>query len=133
MTMARLIDADALMETWNLGNAKKYGNITEEDQAFSYDTMFMYEIADMIEDAPTIEAEPVKHGKWLLKAYKEPSNYRWNVKAECSECCDEEKEIWAGFFPNVPDWLARDVAIQYAEEVKMSNYCPNCGARMDGE
>lgn len=87
--------------------------------------------ASIVDEQPTID--PVRHGKWLLKAYKEPSNYKWNVKAECSECCDEEKEIWAGFFPNVPDWLARDVAIQYAEEVKMSNYCPNCGARMDGE
>lgn len=86
-----------------------------------------------VEFGEKADVQRVRHGKWLLKAYKEPSNYEWNVKAECSECCDEEKEIWAGFFPNVPDWLARDVAIQYAEEVKMSNYCPNCGARMDGE
>lgn len=44
----------------------------------------------------------VRHGRWILEAHDERVNYRWNVTAECSECCDEEKEIWAGFFPNVP-------------------------------
>ena len=76
---------------------------------------------------------PVRHGRWLLQANNERTNYRWTVTAECSECCDEEKEIWAGFFPNVPDWLARDVALESAKGVKLSNYCPNCGCKMDLE
>lgn len=77
----------------------------------------------------------VKIGKWLLEAHKEP-NYRWSVTAECSECCDELIEIWTGFFPNVPDSLARDVALISAKDAKTakpSKYCPNCGARMVGE
>ena len=78
------------------------------------------------------DVAPVRHGRWLLQANNERTNYRWNVTAECSECCDEKKEIWAGFFPNVPDWLARDVALESAKSVKLSNYCPNCGAKMDG-
>lgn len=81
--------------------------------------------------AEYIEAE-VKHGEWMLQAHKETTNYRWNVTAECSNCCDGETEIWAGFFPNVPDWLARDVALQSAESMKLSNFCPNCGAKMKG-
>lgn len=81
---------------------------------------------------PAADVAPVRHGRWLLQANNERTNYRWNVTAECSECCDEEKEIWAGFFPNVPDWLARDVALEGAKSVKLSNYCPNCGAKMDG-
>ena len=51
--MARLIDADALLEQYNLKDATKYGNKDAEQQAHSYNTMMLYEIADMIEDAPT--------------------------------------------------------------------------------
>ena len=87
--------------------------------------------ADCIFWLDTADVAPVRHGRWLLQANNERTNYRWNVTAECSECCDEEKEIWAGFFPNVPDWLARDVALESAKSVKLSNYCPNCGCKMD--
>ena len=51
--MARLIDADALLEQYDLKDATKYGNKDAEQQAHSYSTMMLYEIADMIEDAPT--------------------------------------------------------------------------------
>lgn len=111
----RLIDADALLTEANADGA--YG----------------YVDAEQIANAPTIEVEPMKHGHWILEANKERTNYRWNVTAECSECCDEKNEIWAGFFPNVPDCIAIDVALLSAESVKLSNYCPNCGAKMDLE
>ena len=51
--MSRLIDADALLEQYNLKDATKYGNKDAEQQAHSYSTMMLYEIADMIDDAPT--------------------------------------------------------------------------------
>ncbi|MDY2595055.1 MAG: hypothetical protein SOW34_09175 [Oliverpabstia sp.] len=51
--MARLIDADALLEQYNLKDATKYGNKDAEQQAHSYSTMMLYEIADMIDGAPT--------------------------------------------------------------------------------
>lgn len=84
------------------------------------------------DNGDAIEISRVRRGKWILEANKERTNYRWNVTAECSECCDEKKEIWGGFFPNVPDCIARDVALVSAEFVKLSNFCPNCGAKMDG-
>ena len=49
----RLIDADALLEQYNLKDATKYGNKDAEQQSHSYSTMMLYEIADMIEDVPT--------------------------------------------------------------------------------
>ena len=49
----KLVDADALLEQYNLKDATKYGNKDAEQQTHSYCTMMLYEIADMIEDAPT--------------------------------------------------------------------------------
>ena len=88
-------------------------------------------IEEFIDNAPTIDAEPVRHGLWVLEAHDERVNCRWNVTAECSECCDDRKEIWTGFFPGVPPSIARRVALESAESVKLSNYCPHCGAKMD--
>ena len=52
---------------------------------------------------PTIDAEPVRHGHWFTIGYM--------VDAQCSEC---------------RKWI--DVLQGDAE----MNYCPHCGAKMDG-
>ena len=97
--------------------------------AESYDA---FAVDCILKAIPAADVAPVRHGRWILEAHDERVNYRWNVTAECSECCDERKEIWAGFFPGVPPYIARDVALVSAKGVKLSNYCPNCGAKMDG-
>lgn len=84
-------------------------------------------------ELPAADVSPVRHGRWLYEVHKENVNFRWNVTAECSECCDNRKEIWGGFFPNVPDCIARDVALQNAKQIKLDNYCPNCGVKMNKE
>ena len=57
---------------------------------------------------PTADVVEVKHGKWLKKT---DDIYYWYECSECSERppCDRYKET---FF---------------------SDYCPHCGAKMDGE
>ena len=90
------------------------------------------DLAELFREAKPADVAQVRHGEWILEAHDEMVNYRWNVTAECSECCDEQKEIWAGFFPGVPPSIARGAALVSAENVKLSNYCPNCGADMRG-
>ena len=63
-----------------------------------------HNVEDWIDEQPTVEAEPVRHGKWVNK------NWNWY----CSEC---DKMGYKGHIPAQPDL----------------DYCPNCGAKMDGE
>lgn len=58
---------------------------------------------DMIEDAPAADVAPVVHGRWV-------THYRSGTpvaEGYVSTCCD----MWNN---------------------RKSNYCPNCGAKMDG-
>jgi hypothetical protein len=77
-----------------------------------------------------VDAVEVVHGRWVLTANEEYSNYRWNVTAECSECHHSKGEIYAGFFSGFPKELAEGLVLDYAKKVKLDNYCPNCGADM---
>ena len=120
--MAEYIEREAILSEIERREALMVG-----DKRISVDAMKHF-----IKNRPAADVAPVRHGRWILEAHDEMVNYRWNVTAECSECCDERKEIWAGFFPNVPPSIARGAALVSAESVKLSNYCPNCGAVMDG-
>ena len=57
----------------------------------------------LIDEAPTIEAEPVRHGRVIVHEGFEDEYYEY-----CSEC--ESRDVHIG-----------------------DNYCPNCGAKMDGD
>ena len=59
-----------------------------------------------IDDAPGVDAEPVRHGKWILN--KHYGDY------ECSACGEGDFRVW--------DFKEHNM-----------NYCPNCGAKMDGD
>ena len=114
----------------------EYYNISDERWHIGYSSYNLKFVKEWLnDDFETVEADvsPVRHGRWLYEVHKENVNFRWNVTAECSECCDNRKEIWGGFFPNVPDCIARDVALQNAKQIKLDNYCPNCGTKMDKE
>ena len=60
---------------------------------------------DIINEAPAVDAEPVKHGRWEWRG-----GIPW-----CSNC---------GKMPT---------GYSYDGDVNTTNYCPNCGAKMDLE
>jgi hypothetical protein len=62
-------------------------------------------VLDSIDAQPTIEAEPVRHGRWV-------------------ESLVIQTDISALY-----DYTCSECAIVSNRE---SNYCPNCGCRMDG-
>lgn len=60
-------------------------------------------IADALEDCPTVDAEPVRHGHWIEQTPED--RYSW-APWRCSEC-------------------------KLPSGKHQTNYCPNCGAKMD--
>ena len=69
------------------------------------------DVADLIEAAPAADVAPVVHGVWKT-GFTDKENKTTGV--ECSECnAYFELDLF-------------DFGLCY-------NYCPNCGARMDGE
>lgn len=59
----------------------------------------------LILNAPTVDAVPVVHARWIEK-----EKYTFGVMYDCSICGNR-------ILDNGHSW----------------NYCPNCGAKMDGE
>lgn len=104
--MARLIDADIALE--NIDGWLDTVGTALIGRGLSY----YAELQGCIEDAPTVDAVPVVHGRWITweEAGNDiPSPHRH----ECSVCHD-----------------AAQVLINGIE--LLSDYCPNCGAIMDG-
>ena len=66
--------------------------------------MIYYFIPKIIDEIPSADVAPVRHGRWINE----------NFYTRCSVC--------------------GNMAIydKYGQEVE-SDYCPNCGARMDGD
>ena len=76
----------------------------EVDMADDWKTA--HEMANIVKYAPTVDAVPVRHGKWIYNKSDRSIN--------CSECgADMPYKYYYGY----TDWI--------------SNYCPQCGARMD--
>ena len=73
------------------------------------DELLSVDVRRIICESPIIDAEPVRHGQWETKVYTIESDgwiteYREEVCSECGE-----------------------------GQIGISNYCPNCGAKMDLE
>lgn len=77
------------------------------------DGAYGYVDAFQIAKAPTIEAEPVRHGHWISLTNCS------NSGVYCSVC---HKKVYKEDYA----WCNRKNKLR-------SNYCPNCGAKMDEE
>ena len=77
---------------------------------------YRYVSKEQIDNAPTVDAEPVRHGHWV----KSPEYRGDNISGYtdnhwvCSECGKEAI---------VNEWYMYD----------LTDYCPNCGAKMNKE
>ena len=97
----RLIDADYFIEYLGLD--------AENSREINLGEIVTLEDFDR---QPTIDAEPVRHGEWILT--KERNIWdEFTEVLKCSEC---------GKF------ASRGQGIEVRHR-----YCPNCGAKMDGE
>lgn len=63
-------------------------------------------IYSFVKSAPSVDAAPMKRGRWIFKWDSEKDPKRLFIRIVCSEC-----DLHTGM---------------------KSNFCPNCGARMDG-
>ena len=73
-------------------------------------TMTRSSLIDSISKLPDADVAPVVHGRWVHSRYEDCSEQLELVK--CSQCNHE--------------------AYAMAFYVRGGNYCPNCGAKMDG-
>jgi hypothetical protein len=100
--MARYIDADKLLENLKL----QYG----EDLGWQC-TINMSDVGMMIEDAPTADVVEVKHGEWIKPQFVGRRGFYGLKDCACGIC-------------------KKEYAIE--ESCDFLNYCPFCGAKMDG-
>ena len=71
-------------------------------------------ICGMIDDFPTIEAVPVRHGRWIECDWKHLEHGMLESEPNAGLCCSNCR---TGF---------------QKKKMTYKQYCPACGARMDG-
>lgn len=111
----RLVDADAL--TKELAEDMKYDCSYYHDwtQKETRDAKYSFAI-DRIASAPTIDAVPVVHGRWeSIHKYNDGER----AVGTCSVC-----KATGELRTKRDEWCCWAID---------SPYCPNCGAKMDGE
>ena len=114
-TEGRLIDADAFLKSlvWECGDVCErieYSDCLYAEYGFSRKA-----IRKLMQNFPTIDAVEVVHGRW--KQTKEPLGFQEVDCVECSNC----HELWV-----------MDEEYEF-EDFLAWKYCPNCGAKMDGD
>ena len=111
----RLIDANALVDAiedigWYHINAK--GKLVEGANPANNTPIYKaFDIYNAIKNAPTVDAVEVVHGKWAIFE----DAYMGEYVYQCSVCKSEL------------------VTLEGTQADDLWKYCPNCGAKMDGD
>ena len=103
--MAEYIEREALLERVRAHLTQDWKTIGKKQFSEGY-YLGLSEAEIMVAQAPTAEVEPVRRGEWKIKWDAEKDPKRYFVRLVCSAC---------GLITGLK-----------------SNFCPNCGARMDG-
>lgn len=77
------------------------------------DTLSARKAIQILDNIPAVDMIPAKHGKWVLNKHGE---------LVCSECQAVARIIQ----------VSNLIDLNYAD-YDNSNFCPHCGAKMDGE
>lgn len=102
----RAIDADAI-----ISQCEEYSNLLKYDGTTDREWAVVKRIILIIKEQPTIEPER-KNGKWLPD-----NNSVYEMRFVCSECKESQVVPTIGFTKYKPIW----------------DFCPYCGARMEGK
>ena len=103
----RLIDAEKLAEVLNRYLAAPHVQLRNSGISVGL-RMGIKTCLTFLNNANTIEAEPVRHGRWILERKPDGKPYCFH----CSVCDDDFHYI--------------GITVAY-------DYCPNCGAKMESE
>lgn len=105
--MPRYIDAEILESKIDEMQDKLF---TNDDGLWDINKPYYAGLAiarGFLNDTPTVDVQEVKHGKWIERVKVQKDGIPRLVHWQCSLC-----EVFIG---------------------KLTNFCPNCGAKMDGE
>ena len=88
------------------------------------DELLSVDVRRIICESPKVDAEPVRHAKWVW----DNDAMDWNIGAwVCSDCRNRNENIHA-VKPGTDKILMSNPYVWSG-----SQYCPNCGAKMDGK
>lgn len=110
MTMAEYIKREATIKAIVDSRNRYYNSASNQYLVGRCDGLDI--AAGLLRVAPAADVAPVVHGRWI--SWEEAGNFVPSLdRHECSVCHDAAQVLVNGF-------------------ELLSDYCPNCGAKMDG-